>query len=70
MERQLFDWQNWIRGDDGHYTFFDCVLRQDIGFNKAGEKIDRIDAFADGRVIIKDQVHRLCPINIKPTDAE
>ena len=42
MERELFDYDNWDNIDDFNKVFYGCVLKQDIGVYRAGEKFDSI----------------------------
>ena len=56
MEKRLFDWLEWDDLDVGHFLFFDCTLKQDIGALKKGTLIDSISVnYQNGELVAYDE---------------
>jgi hypothetical protein len=55
MEKQLFDWNGWDIQDTMAFTFYNCVLKVDIGPYKAGEVVKSVDLdYGEGQLHIYD----------------
>ncbi len=60
MEKQIFDWGDFNVVDDGHYIFYNCTLKQDIGKYKKGEKWDYISInYETGELTINNDIFKL-----------